>query len=49
MDTYPDNEAIQVRIPKDEDGEPLPEWLEKTPAQYVSEVIIGNNFPIIDI
>lgn len=49
MDTYPENEAIQSRIPKDENGEPIPEWLEKTPAQYVSEVIIGNNFPIIDI
>jgi len=49
MDTYPENEAIQVRIPRDEEGEPLPEWLEKTPAQYVSEFIIGDNFPIIDI
>jgi hypothetical protein len=48
MDTYPDNEAIQNRIPRDEEGEPLAEWLEKTPAQYVSEVIIGNNFQIID-
>ncbi len=49
MDTYPDNEAIQNRIPRDEEGEPIPEWLEKTPAQWVSEVIIADNFTIIEL
>ena len=49
MDTYPDNEAIQNRIPRDEEGEPLAEWLDKTPQQYVSEVIIGSNYTIIEV
>lgn len=49
MDTYPDNEAIQNRIPRDEEGEPLAEWLDKTPQQYVSEVIIGDNYTIIEM
>ena len=49
MDTYPDNVAIQERIPRDEEGEPLAEWLVKTPQQWVSEVIIGDNYVIVDI
>ncbi len=49
MDTYPDNEVIQNRIPRDEEGEPLEEWLDKTPQQYVSEVIIGDNYTIITV
>jgi hypothetical protein len=48
MDTYPDNEAIQNRIPRDEEGEPIEEWLDKTPQQWVSEVIIGDNYTVID-
>ena len=49
MDTYPNNVAIQERIPRDEEGEPLAEWLVKTPQQWVSEVIIGDNYVIVDI
>ena len=49
LDTYPDNVEIQERIPRDEEGEPLPEWLDKTPQQWVSEVIIGDNYVIVDI
>ena len=49
MDTYPNNVAIQERIPRDEEGEPLDEWLIKTPQQWVSEVIIGDNYVIVDI
>ena len=49
METYPDNVAIQERIPRDEEGEPLAEWLDKTPQQWVSEVIIGDNYVIVDI
>ncbi len=46
MDNYPDNEAIQNRIPRDKDGEPVTEWLDKTPQQWVSEVIIGDNYTV---
>ena len=49
MDMYPDNVAIQERIPRGEEGEPLAEWLVKTPQQWVSEVIIGDNYVIVDI
>ncbi len=49
LDTYPDNVAIQERIPRDEEGEPLAEWLVKTPQQWVSEVIIGDNYVIVEI
>ncbi len=49
LDTYPDNAAIQERIPRDEEGEPLAEWLVKTPQQWVSEMIIGANYVIVDI
>ena len=49
MEAYPDNVAIQERVPKDELGEPDEEWLEKTPAQYVSEVLIGADFTTIEL
>ena len=49
QENYPDNEGIQTRIPKDENEEPDPEWLDKTPQQYVSEVLIGTNFTIIEL
>jgi hypothetical protein len=49
LDTYLNNVAIQERIPRDEEGEPLDEWLIKTPQQWVSEVIIGDNYVIVDI
>ncbi|MCP4265999.1 MAG: hypothetical protein GY777_10565 [Candidatus Brocadiaceae bacterium] len=49
MDTYPDNVAIQSRIPRDDEGDLIPEWLEKTPQMWVSEVIIGDNYTVEDI
>lgn len=46
---YPNNEAIEIRIPRNEEGEYDEAWLDKTPQEYVSEVIIGDNFTVIDI
>jgi hypothetical protein len=49
MDTYPDNEAILERIPKNNEGEYDEAWLDKTPQMWVSDVLIGDNYTVIDI
>ena len=49
LDTYPENEAILARIPKDEEENYDEAWLDRTPQEYVSEVIIGNNYHTITV
>jgi len=49
MDTYPDNEVILARIPKNNEGEYDEAWLDKTPQMWVSDVLIGDNYTVVDI
>ena len=49
MEAFHDNEAIQSRIPRDENDNLIEEWLDKTPQMWVSEVIIGDSYTILEV